>query len=66
MYKVKQIHACVQKIYVISYIDDILIESGNINKIDTTANFPKEHFHVKDLGILKHYLGIEVGRNENV
>ena len=46
-------------------IDDILIDSKNINKIDTTAKSLKEHFHIKDFGILKHYLEVEIRRDEN-
>ena len=39
--------------YTIVYVDDILIASRSINKIDTTANSLKEYFHFRDFGILK-------------
>ena len=51
-------------IYIIIHVDDILIVSKNIERINETAECLKKRFHLVDLGILQRYLGIEVRRNE--
>lgn len=46
------------------HVNDILSTSRQTNKINDTANFLKEHFQLKDLGILSHYLGMEIRKNK--
>ena len=52
-------------IYLIIYVDDILIAAKSEEKINEVANFLMEQFNLVDLGNLKHYLGIEVSRNKD-
>ena len=54
-----------EMIYLIIYVDDILIATKNEEKIIRVANLLKEQFNLIDLGNLKHYLGIEVSRNKD-
>ncbi|GKA88774.1 ribonuclease H-like domain-containing protein, partial [Tanacetum coccineum] len=42
------------------YVDDIIITSNNLSKIETFKVFLKYKFMIKDLGKLKYFLGIEV------
>ena len=51
-------------IYVIVHVDDFLIVSKSMEKINETADSLKKEFHLVDLGILQRYIGIEVRRNE--
>lgn len=46
------------------YVDDILVISNNIEKLNETKNQLKENFQMKDLGEVKNILGIEVNRNK--
>ena len=47
------------------YVDDILIIGNNPMSIATTKKFLHSHFHLKDLGDLKYFLGIEVSASKN-
>ncbi|XP_034684089.1 uncharacterized mitochondrial protein AtMg00810-like [Vitis riparia] len=47
------------------YVDDILITGNDPVSIATTKNFLHSHFHLKDLGDLKYFLGIEVSASKN-
>jgi hypothetical protein len=42
------------------YVDNILIIGNDPVRIASTKQFLHNHFHLKDLGILKYFLGIEV------
>jgi hypothetical protein len=53
------------ELYVLVYVDDLII-SGNDNKsIVSFKSYLSTCFHMKDLGTLKYFLGIEVARNSN-
>ncbi|XP_051163516.1 uncharacterized protein LOC127282958 [Leptopilina boulardi] len=52
-------------IFVIIHVDDFLIASKSIEKINETAEFLKGKFQLLDLGFLHCYLGIEVRRNSD-
>ena len=52
-------------IYLIIYVDDFLIAAKNIKLIDQVANFLRQNFQLKDLGILSYYLGMETRRNSD-
>ncbi|RVX10168.1 Retrovirus-related Pol polyprotein from transposon RE1 [Vitis vinifera] len=47
------------------YVDDILIIGNDPVSIPTTKFFLHSHFHLKDLGDLKYFLGIEVSASKN-
>lgn len=45
------------------YVDDIVIASNDMAEIDALKLFLHSQFKLKDLGPLKFFLGIEVGRS---
>ena len=47
------------------YVDDILITGNDPVSIATTKKILHSHFHLKDLGDLKYFLGIEVSASKN-
>ena len=47
-------------IAILIYVDDILITGNDPVSIVATKKFLHSHFHLKDLGDLKYFLGIEV------
>ena len=49
--------------YVLVYVDDILITGNDPKAITTLKVFLDNSFHLKDLGTLKYFLGIEVARS---
>ena len=49
----------------LTYVDDILIIGNDPVSIATTKKFLHSHFHLKDLGDLKYFLGIEVSASKN-
>ncbi|RVW79188.1 Retrovirus-related Pol polyprotein from transposon RE1 [Vitis vinifera] len=50
---------------ILIYVDDILITGNDPVSIATTKKFLHSHFHLKDLGDLKYFLGIEVSASKN-
>ncbi|XP_077234197.1 uncharacterized protein LOC143876374 [Tasmannia lanceolata] len=48
---------------VLVYVDDIIVTGNDDNAIVTLKTFLHKHFHIKDLGPLKCFLGIEVARS---
>ena len=50
-------------VYLIIYVDDFLIAAKDIKLIDQVADFLRQKFQLKDLGILSYYLGMEIRRN---
>lgn len=53
-------------IYLIVYVDDILIAAKTNEKIGEIAKSLKNRFPITDLGALHHYLGVQVERNEGI
>ncbi|XP_022887164.1 uncharacterized protein LOC111403045 [Olea europaea var. sylvestris] len=47
------------------YVDDIIITGPNINIIDSLKGFLHSQFKLKDLGVLKYFLGLEIARSHN-
>ncbi|GJS56078.1 ribonuclease H-like domain-containing protein [Tanacetum coccineum] len=47
------------------YVDDIVVTGNNKDEIDKFKRFLSSKFMIKDLGLLKYFLGIEVLENEN-
>ena len=47
------------------YVDDILNTGNDPMSIAATKKFMHSHFHLKDLGDLKYFLGIEISASKN-
>ncbi|GKB46560.1 ribonuclease H-like domain-containing protein, partial [Tanacetum coccineum] len=47
------------------YVDDIVVTGNNIEEISKFKIFLASKFHIKDLGSLKYFLGIEVLENKH-
>ena len=54
-----------QCIYLIVYVDDIVITSSNQDGIQKFKQHFFSHFQSKDLGKLKYFLGIEVAQSNS-
>ena len=50
-------------IYLIVYVDDIVITDSDHDGIWRVKQHPFNHFHTKDLGKLKYFLGIEIAQS---
>lgn len=46
------------------YVDDIIITGNDPTSIKSLMGVLHEKFHIKDLGDLKYFLGIEVSRSK--
>lgn len=51
------------ELYVLVYVDDIVISGNHSDAIFEFKDYLGHCFHMKDLGKLKYFLGIEVARN---
>ena len=51
------------ELYVLVYVDDIVISGNQSDAIHKFRDYLGHCFHMKDLGKLKYFLGIEVARN---
>ncbi|GAA0172344.1 transmembrane signal receptor [Lithospermum erythrorhizon] len=51
------------RLNVLVYVDDLIISGNNRADIAAFKDYLHMCFHMKDLGKLKYFLGIEVGRN---
>ncbi|XP_048501643.1 uncharacterized mitochondrial protein AtMg00810-like [Beta vulgaris subsp. vulgaris] len=59
---VKQLHNSKEDVMlvILVYVDDLIIASNSMNAIERTKALLSSHFQMKDLGILRYFLGIEV------
>ena len=48
---------------VLVYVDDLVISSSNLKIMQNFKDYLSSCFHMKDLGPLKYFLGIEIARN---
>ena len=48
---------------VLVYVDDLIIAGNDSTTISTFKSYLSDCFHMKDLGVLKYFLGIEVARS---
>lgn len=53
------------EIYVLVYVDDLIIGGKDVKSIKKFKRYLGECFHVKDLGPLKYFFGIEVARRDD-
>ncbi|XP_043687853.1 uncharacterized mitochondrial protein AtMg00810-like [Telopea speciosissima] len=52
-------------VFIILYVDDLVITRSEISLIEEVKAMLHARFHIKDLGTLKYFLGIEVARSAN-
>ena len=52
-------------IFLILYVDDILLASTNLDLLEQTKSFLSKKFDMKDLGEAKYVLGIEIKRDRS-
>ncbi|GJR58570.1 putative RNA-directed DNA polymerase [Tanacetum coccineum] len=52
-------------VVVLIYVDDVIITRNNLTKIQETKKQLDDEFSIKDLGILKYFLGIEVAKTKD-
>jgi len=52
-------------VIVLVYVDDLIITSDDETEIQRTKIIISVRFQVKDLGKLKHFLGLEVERTKD-
>ncbi|KAH9701552.1 protein kinase domain-containing protein [Citrus sinensis] len=51
-----------RQIHVLVYVDDIIVTGNDHAAIQNFKTYLSDYFHMKDLGVLKYFLGIEVAR----
>ncbi|KAJ9546293.1 hypothetical protein OSB04_018836 [Centaurea solstitialis] len=51
------------RLNILVYVDDLLISGNDTATISSFKSYLSRCFHMKDLGVLKYFLGIEVARN---
>ena len=54
---------CRGSVHVLVYVDDIIIIGDDSMSITTLKHLLHTSFHIKDLGLLKYFLGIELARS---
>lgn len=47
------------------YVDELVLAGNNLDMINKVKATLQHHFHIKDLGPLKYFLGLEVARNNS-
>ncbi|CAH9142456.1 unnamed protein product [Cuscuta epithymum] len=62
-YSLFTMHQGSAQLYVLIYVDDLIIEGNDCGAISRFKSYLHKCFHMKDLGILKYFLGIEVARS---
>ncbi|CAM8925879.1 unnamed protein product [Rhodiola kirilowii] len=50
-------------LHVLVYVDDLIISGNDAIFISTFKTYLSSCFHMKDLGVLKYFLGLEIARN---
>lgn len=57
------IHSLLRHIAVLVYVYGLILARNSSPLIDQTKKFLASSFHMKDLGVLRYFLGIEVNRS---
>lgn len=53
-------------LYLLLYVDDIIISGSDLKTIDNCVHDLKKEFNIKDKGNLKHFLGLEINYNREI
>lgn len=53
-------------LYVLLYVDDMLIVANNISKISKLKSQLNSEFEMKDLGVARKILGMEIHRDRQI
>jgi len=56
-------HSSVGCIYLVAYVDDIVLTGSDHHGISQVKQHLCQHFHTKYLGKLRYFLGIEVAQS---
>lgn len=48
---------------VLIYVDDLLVTGSSLDLINATKAFLQTQFKIKDLGVVKYFLGLEIARS---
>lgn len=51
------------RLFVLIYVDDLLILGTNLDEVENLKSILNGSFHMKDLGVVSQYLGIDVKQN---
>jgi hypothetical protein len=62
-HSVFHLNTSVGYIFLVVYVDDIVITGDDSGGIAQLKQFLRQQFHIKDLGKLRYFLGIEVARS---
>ncbi|KAH9656136.1 retrovirus-related pol polyprotein from transposon RE1 [Citrus sinensis] len=62
-YSLFTLHQHERQIHVLVYVDDIIVTRNDHAAIQNFKTYLSDCFHMKDLGVLKYFLGIEVARD---
>jgi hypothetical protein len=54
-----------ERLYILVYVDDILIIGSDINKVESIKYMLSSNFEMKDMGDVSCYLGININQNLN-
>ncbi|XP_031270507.1 uncharacterized protein LOC116128878 [Pistacia vera] len=58
---IKRADSCI--VILLVYVDDIVLTGNNVNMINQTKKMLHSNFRLKDLGMLRYFLGFEVARS---
>lgn len=61
-YSLFTMHRDGTQLNILVYVDDLIISGNNHAAINQFKAYLSECFHMKDLGVLKYFLGVEVTR----
>lgn len=62
-YSLFTLHSAQHQIFVLVYVDDILVTGSTASAITNVIHQLKSEFHVKDLGHISYFLGIQASRD---
>ena len=51
------------ELYVLIYVDDMIVSGSDSDALDVFKQYLSSCFHMKDLGVLRYFLGIEIARS---
>lgn len=64
-YSMFSIHTNSSTTLILVYVDDLLLSGSCMHSIDKHKSLLAQHFHIKDLGQLRYFLGLEVDHSSD-